>query len=72
MKKVMIFLVFLALLLPMAAWLPGQGSEDAIQYEIWVSLDPAKRCCAEGRPSLDQHQPRRHPRSVVPPLLERL
>ena len=43
MKKVMIFLVFLALLLPMAAWLPGQGSEDAIQYEIWVSLDPGQK-----------------------------
>jgi hypothetical protein len=43
MKKVMIFLVFPALLLPMAAGLPGQDSKDAIQYEIWVSLDPVHK-----------------------------
>jgi hypothetical protein len=39
MKKVMISLVFLALGLPIVA----QVATDPIQYEIWVSLDPAKK-----------------------------
>jgi hypothetical protein len=39
MKKLLIFLVFLALVLPMVA----QVATDPIQYEIWVSLDPAKK-----------------------------
>jgi hypothetical protein len=39
MKKVTVFLVFLALVLPIAA----QATADPLQYEIWVSLDPANK-----------------------------
>jgi hypothetical protein len=39
MKKVTIFLVFLALVLPIVA----QVATDPIRYEIWVTLDPAKK-----------------------------
>ncbi len=39
MKRVMIFMLFLALVLPVAA----QAPPDPIQYEIWVSLDPAQK-----------------------------
>jgi hypothetical protein len=39
MKKILIFLVFLALVLPALA----QSPADPIQYEIWVSLDPANK-----------------------------
>jgi hypothetical protein len=39
MKKVTIFLVFLALVLPIVA----QVATDPIRYEIWVTLDPAQK-----------------------------
>ena len=52
MKKVKIFLTLLFLVLPMvtqtalaaqAAVLSAQEAADPLQYEIWVSLDPAKK-----------------------------
>ncbi|MCX6556326.1 MAG: M1 family metallopeptidase [Candidatus Aminicenantes bacterium] len=39
MKKAKIFLAFLALVLPIIA----QASADPLQYEIWVTLDPAQK-----------------------------
>lgn len=43
MKKIKIFLTFLFLVLPITAVLPAQIAADPLQYEIWVSLDPAHK-----------------------------
>ncbi len=43
MNKLKIALTVLAILLPAAAALPAQETKDPLQYEIWVSLDPAHK-----------------------------
>ena len=43
MKKVKIFLTLLFMVLPMSVLLSAQEIKEPLQYEIWVSLDPAKK-----------------------------
>lgn len=43
MKSMKLFIALLTIWMAMTALLPGQEIKDPLQYEIWVTLDPAQK-----------------------------